>query len=171
MANALNASDALKYPGQEYPFSMAVELPAFERSGDPVALDDIIVKGVIVGAGESVSLEARATALLRSRCVRCLEDVSLEISADISAMFARTPNPEDPDLYLFEGHTLDITDATRDALIMELPIKILCSANCNGLCPVCGANRNLTSCSCPRGGETANPFEALRAIVINDEEV
>ena len=36
----------------------------------------------------------------------------------------------------------------RDALLLELPLAPLCSADCAGLCATCGANHNLTRCEC-----------------------
>lgn len=171
MANILDASNALRYPGQEYPFNMDIDLEDMEFAGDPIHFEGIAVKGVMVGAGETVSIRADVKATIKSRCVRCLEDVSFDLSAVIDAEFARKSNPDDPDLYLFEASALDITDAVRDALIMEMPMMILCKEDCRGLCPVCGTNRNLVSCTCQEGGEVANPFAALKAIVQNDEEV
>ena len=171
MANFLDASNALRYPGQEYPFENAIELEEMEFAGDPIRFSDITAKGVMTGAGEEVSVRADVTATMHSRCVRCLEDVEMPMSASFDAVFARKPDPDDPDLYCFEASTVELTDAVRDALIMEIPMVILCSEDCKGLCPVCGVNRNIQSCTCQEGGEVANPFAALKAIVQNDEEV
>ena len=171
MANFLDASKALRYPGQEYPFKEDVAIEDMEFAGDPISFSDITVQGVMVGAGEEVGVTADVTATMRSRCVRCLEDVAISLSGNIDAVFARKPNTDDPDLYCFEASTIELTDAVRDALIMEIPMTILCREDCKGLCPVCGANRNEVSCTCQEGGEVANPFAALKAIVQNDEEV
>jgi uncharacterized protein len=31
---------------------------------------------------------------------------------------------------------------------LALPMKPLCRADCQGLCPACGANRNVAPCTC-----------------------
>ena len=62
-------------------------------------------------------------------------------------------------------------DAIRDALTLELPLRVLCKEDCKGLCPKCGVNLNTGSCSCPKGTGKPNPFEALKSIVENHEEV
>ena len=82
-----------------------------------------------------------------------------------------TPDPEDPDQYVFEASSIDLTDAIRDALTLELPLRVLCKEDCKGLCPKCGVNLNTGSCSCPKGTGKPNPFEALKSIVENHEEV
>ena len=37
---------------------------------------------------------------------------------------------------------LDLTAWSRDAVALALPEKILCRADCAGLCPMCGKNLN-----------------------------
>lgn len=171
MASVLNASNALRYPGQEYPFTADAIVEDMDFAGDPISFRDIKAEGVMVGTGEKVSVRGTVNATLTSRCVRCLEEVEMPITAEIDAVFAREMDPDDPDLYCFEASTIELTDAVRDALIMEIPTRIICSEDCKGLCPACGVNRNMVSCTCQEGGEVANPFSALKTIVLNDEEV
>ena len=59
----------------------------------------------------------------------------------------------------------------RDALLLELPYRFLCSEDCKGLCSNCGINLNLGTCTCHEEEEVTNPFSALKAIVQNNEEV
>ena len=171
MASVLDVSRALRYPGQEFPFQAEIEIEDMEFAGDPIALKDVSIQGVVVGAGERVNIRGKVESVLKSRCVRCLEETQMPLTAEVDAVYAKEENPDDPDLYQFEASTIDLTDAVRDALIMEIPMRILCKEDCKGLCPVCGVNRNLVSCTCQEGGEVANPFSALKAIVENEEEV
>ena len=52
-------------------------------------------------------------------------------------------------------HVLDLTEAVRQHVITNQPMKPLCRQDCLGLCSTCGANRNEDSCSC--GEESADP--------------
>lgn len=171
MASTLNVSNALKHPGQEYPFEADALIEKMEVLGDPVQFVDVAAKGVCVGSGDAVSLDATVTATVISRCSRCLEEVRRPISAEMHADFARQPDPDDPDQYRFEASTLELTDAIRDALVLELPIQFFCKEDCKGLCPKCGTNLNTGSCTCQEGDDDLNPFAALRSIVENNEEV
>ena len=67
----------------------------------------------------------------------------LEVS--ISAREYQANNPEGDDElrtpYLNEDN-LDLTAWSRDAVALALPDKILCRADCAGLCPVCGKSLN-----------------------------
>ena len=122
-------------------------------------------------AAEAEAVKAEVTAQADTRCSRCLEPVRIPVKAEVDALFDRNPDPEDPDLYSYEASTVELTDAIRDALLLELPLRILCSEDCKGLCPVCGINLNQSTCTCQEGAEVINPFSALKNIVLNDEEV
>jgi uncharacterized protein len=43
---------------------------------------------------------------------------------------------------------IDIADDVRQTLLLAVPLKLLCSENCRGLCPTCGKNLNEGECSC-----------------------
>jgi len=170
LASTLNVSDALKNPGQEFPFTVDAVIEEMEVFGDPVRFEGVAAKGTHVGSEDTVGVDAIATATVISRCSRCLEEVRFPITAEVHAEFSRQPDPEDPDQYCFEGYTLELTDAIRDALVLELPIQIFCKEDCKGLCTQCGTNLNTGSCTC-RKDDDLNPFAALRSIVENNEEV
>ncbi len=42
----------------------------------------------------------------------------------------------------------DLTDAIREAIILDLPAFPRCSENCRGLCESCGADLNNSACGC-----------------------
>ena len=83
------------------------------------------------------------TARLHGPCYRCLGDAVLELP--ISAREYQATNPDGSDElrtpYLVDDH-LDLTGWARDAVALTLPDKILCRADCAGLCPACGKNLN-----------------------------
>ena len=43
-----------------------------------------------------------------------------------------------------------IDQDVRDEIILEHPIRILCSPQCRGLCPFCGVNLNQEACDCKK---------------------
>ena len=48
----------------------------------------------------------------------------------------------------------DLTDELRECIILSFPSNPLCSEDCKGLCPRCGADLNKGKCSCkPHGGD------------------
>ena len=86
-----------------------------------------------------LSFDAR----LHGPCYRCLGDAVLDVP--IAAREYQATNPEGSDElrtpYLVDDK-LDLTGWARDAIALALPDKILCRADCAGLCAVCGKNLN-----------------------------
>jgi len=169
---ALDVGKALKDPGQVFPFHESVELPEMEFLSDPVRFEEINVSGEYFCTGDDrISLRAEVEATVHSRCSRCLEPVQELLSAGIDALYAKQPDPDDPDLYVFEAHRLELEDAVKDALLLAMPLQFFCKADCKGLCPVCGANLNKNTCTCQEGNVVTGPFSALQDYVLNNEEV
>ena len=108
---------------------------------------------------------------LRLACSRCLEpmDQAVDVAVRLILQKGRPDSREDQDslsgtdlVFYEEGETsVDVLPNIRDAIILEVPVKPLCSETCAGLCPLCGANRNHETCSCRR--EEVDPrWEALK---------
>jgi uncharacterized protein len=94
-------------------------------------------------ASTGTLFELKFTTRLHGPCYRCLDDAVLEVP--IAAREYQATNPEGSDElktpYL-EADNLDLAAWSRDAVALALPDKILCRAECAGLCPVCGKNLN-----------------------------
>lgn len=165
----ISVSGALANPGQTYPFEAKTTIAEMEVQGDPLKFEDIVIKGEIIGSEDSVNVAAEISAVAHARCSRCLGPMTLPVTATVNENFVRTPDPEDPDQYELLGHQIDLDPLVTDALLLEIPIRFLCSEDCKGLCPVCGVNRNLVSCTCHEGVENENPFSALKAMFDNEE--
>jgi len=87
--------------------------------------------------------ELAFTARLHGPCYRCLGDAVLELP--IRGREYQATNPQGSDElrtpYLVDDN-LDLAAWARDAVALALPDKILCRADCAGLCGVCGKNLN-----------------------------
>ena len=44
--------------------------------------------------------------------------------------------------------SVDLTEDMREAIILAFPSYPVCNADCKGLCPQCGANKNEGECQC-----------------------
>lgn len=105
-----------------------------------------------------VTIRGEILCRIKTECFRCLETFEQDIPAEIGLLFERreeTPyerwvgSPDD-DLKIIppEECLIDIGEAVREALLLELPMKLICSEECAGLCPTCGTNRNASMCDC-----------------------
>jgi len=158
----LDISHALKNPGQIYPLKAEVELPDMEIMGENLSFENACVEGELLGAGENVSVKGMVRADVLAHCARCLSPVRYPAETKVNETFVRAENAgADSDAYLIVGTEIGLEDLAKDAIVLDLPMRFLCSEDCLGLCPKCGGNRNERSCTCLEGDDD-NPFAAIR---------
>jgi len=87
--------------------------------------------------GTSVLVEGSITAAVTSECDRCL--VSYRIPIEITNYCQYFDDFDD---------YIDLTDSIREDILLALPTRTLCKADCEGFCPKCGTNWNKSDCSC-----------------------
>lgn len=83
------------------------------------------------------------------------EDVSLPDELECSA--------EDCETVYIDEADIDIDGVLAEQLILSLPEKLLCSKQCKGLCPQCGASLNFEKCSCV-ADRSDSPFAVLKQL-------
>ena len=90
---------------------------------------------------------------LQIPCDRCLEPVDIhiqtEIEKDVDMNLSEGERVENLDEQPYiSGHNLDVDVLVCDELIVNMPMKVLCSEDCKGICNRCGANLNHGTCDC-----------------------
>jgi len=126
--------------------------------------------GRLAKSGDDYLLRADITGQLETPCARCLEPASLALHAPLVVTyvpFEETDNDDetaddDPDVVVFSGGEIDLSEAVRDEIVLALPMNPLCTESCRGLCPVCGGNRNQVACTCEI--DRAAPVTRLAAL-------
>ena len=81
-------------------------------------------------------------ARLHGPCFRCLADAVLDLPIQATEYEATNPDSEELRTPYLEEDKLDLSAWARDAIALALPDKILCRADCAGLCAVCGGDMN-----------------------------
>ena len=114
------------------------------------------------GDEDSVHVRGTVSARLRLQCSRCLKDYVVAAPAPLDLFYlphragdtdesADEVELSDRDMVVayYEGDTLDIGDAIREHLLLDVPMKRLCREDCQGLCARCGKDLNEGPCTCP----------------------
>ncbi len=68
-----------------------------------------------------------------------------------------------------DQNEIDISPALRDSIVLERPMKEICSKECKGLCAGCGINLNTSSCKCKKE-EMDERWAPLKEINLSDME-
>lgn len=115
-----------------------------------------------------VILRGRLEGVLARDCRRCLDPVELEVGQEVTLVYVPADalsTEEDPEIREVPAGAdeLDLTVAIREELILELPTYLVCSPDCQGLCPQCGVKLDEETCTCTT--DEADPrWDALRAL-------
>ena len=99
---------------------------------------EISLRVLLEEVSEGVLVTASAVAPLIGECSRCLDEFTSSAEVSFSELFVARADDAGEDGYLLDGDLLDLEPALRDALVLDLPLSPLCSADCAGLCGICG---------------------------------
>ncbi|MCL2703518.1 MAG: DUF177 domain-containing protein [Defluviitaleaceae bacterium] len=91
-------------------------------------------------------IEGSLTAEIPAVCALCLKDIRWTVDCGIREFYSREPG--DIDEWPAADNILDLTQAFAANILTALPMKLVCSEGCKGLCPACGKDRNNDNCSC-----------------------
>lgn len=117
-----------------------------DLSGIDGLFSDVGIKGAIKNIEGVLTFKAELKGVYSAVCDRCMEEVKLPLKAEINTIFD-TEAAKDDSLTIENGK-LDLEKTVYDALSLEIPIIILCGADCKGICPGCGVNLNKEPCRC-----------------------
>jgi uncharacterized protein len=100
--------------------------------------------------GQGVYMHGSLTAAALIECVRCLDEFDQILTAELDELFVYPPQKDvEPELTISEEAILDLNPILRELFILDIPIQPVCRTDCQGLCPVCGENRNEQQCEHP----------------------
>ena len=97
----------------------------------------------VTRASSGTVLELAFDVSLEGPCFRCLQDAELALQLRLREYEATKPESDDERTEYLEDDRVDLSAWAHDAIALALPDKILCRADCAGLCPVCGKDLNL----------------------------
>jgi uncharacterized protein len=110
------------------------------------------------------ALRLRFEAPLEGTCTRCMAEARLVIEVDAREIDQPGDDEELHSPYVEDG-LLRLADWAHDALVLALPTKVLCRADCRGLCSICGADLNAADPAEHRHDEGGDPrWQKLREL-------
>lgn len=114
-------------------------------AGHPVELEvrmESVVEGVLVTG----NVQAVATGV----CVRCLDEVRVDVDVSLQELFAYPDraahhqqvgaDDEQETQHQLDQDLMDTEEVVRDAVVTTLPFQPVCRDDCPGLCSECGAH-------------------------------
>jgi DUF177 domain-containing protein len=116
--------------------------------------------GTVELSAESISeirVAGHLSVEMAADCDRCMEPARFPIDGDFELFYR--PISEDlgeetvideseAELGFYEGNGIELNDVLREYVLLALPMQRVCRPDCQGICPVCGQNRNQQLCAC-----------------------
>jgi len=134
--------------------------------------EDVSTKVTVDKRGVNYYLNIFSSAVGEFCCDRCLKKFTKEIISESKIIYIEDitlvgTKDEDEIRYIRgEEEGIDISEDIRQLILLSIPIKMLCSEKCKGLCPHCGKNLNLGDCGCK--SEIIDPrWEKLKGLKFN----
>lgn len=147
-------------------FSKNIALPKDYCEGDHISVN---LNGTLRNNDGEYIFKGKVSTVLSLYCDLCLEKFSYDLTFDMSEVYSKTENFE-KDYFVFSGRTIDLEPAVLSNILLNIPMKAVCSDGCKGLCDKCGHNLNESECGCDR--TYINPkFEKLKILFEDDKEV
>ncbi|MEE8257069.1 MAG: DUF177 domain-containing protein [Acidobacteriota bacterium] len=141
------------------------------RGAEVEQLSALFFAGSAELVGGEIRIRGRLEGAVRHGCDRCLDPVDISVGKDLDLFYrprrtiAREEEVEiskgESEVSFFTGDGIELKDLVSEQVILSVPMKAVCRPECKGLCPTCGANRNVTNCGC-KGPERESPFADLK---------
>ena len=177
----LDVSDALKSPGEEFPFRLEGTLPQQEIFGETVTFDPALISGTVRFEENVLYLSGTLSTSAHGACAACGEPVTFPVEVPVDEVFTRlshqmmlkreaekTSDLEEEQL-IFEGSGVELEPLALTLTLLELPIRFECV-------PICEAMRQArrdtdTLNACQKELPDQHPFSALQQLLTKDQEV
>lgn len=151
-----NVSQLLKgYVGETRHYQFQNDIAELDSAIKPLADLNGLVD--LMRTNDGIFVRANLYSTIELTCSRCLTEFAYPVRFQIDEEFfptidimtgARLPQPDDADeaTLIDDHHILDLAEIVRQDLTLALPMVPVCRNNCQGLCPICGKNRNEEPC-------------------------
>ena len=138
--------------GAVLPFDFELDLSQVEWNGQQPFTKPLHVKGKVRNRAGAMVLNVRLDTVLSLTCDRCAKSFEQEKTVEYETLLAiELANGESDDIVLLDGDgVLELDGLMREAFLLEMDTKNLCSEDCKGLCSGCGADLNIEPCRCKK---------------------
>jgi len=136
-----------------------LDLDIEETIDTDMALSPVSARLRIEKAGPEIMVRGDLRAGIKLTCSRCLKEFNGQLTVPVDVVYhpveelkdeahLNEVKSEDLELDFYSGEELDLVDLVKEQVELNLPMKPLCDEACKGICPKCGTDLNVRSCTC-----------------------
>ncbi len=155
---------------REIPVDVDISISELKPEGAAdVPITAVTVSGTLTEFEDGYVFKGWVTGEYETTCDRCLEELRQAFRHEALWVFVEDElpvapasdgngremdlSPEEldaPPMASYSGGEIDLTAQAWEEVALSVPVKFLCSVDCAGLCPGCGANLNHEACRCSK---------------------
>ncbi len=168
---SLDVSKALKTPGSSFPFEETVALPPQDVLGETVRFEPVALQGRFMALDEGVvELEGHLSTAASAACALCMGPASADMQVDFREQFRKDAR-EDDEAFPYEGGKLDLEPMALTLVMLNLPLRFVCSPNCKGTEEWQQYQQRMPRDADDESASVQHPFKDLERLFNKEEEV
>lgn len=129
--------------------------------------------------GSEVLAQGELNTRMELQCSRCLRNFPKDMDMNVNVVYhpveelgeeeKHEVREDELDMGFYRDDELDIHDLVVEQILLNVPMKPLCSESCRGICPKCGADMNVNPCKCEQK-ETDPRLAVLKKLLEEGKE-
>ena len=136
-------------------FDFKLDSSEFDLGKQDFSIKEIALRCTVNKGEKNVYITSKARAKVSFVCDSCLVDFGDVLEDEFSIFYTsdkETVKYDDEQVVqlLKPGIPIDLTYGLKENLLLTIPMKIVCSDDCKGLCLTCGINLNEAQCNCKK---------------------
>lgn len=166
----LDIISIIKNIGESIEFEMTDKLEVLDSGIGTVSFTGpVTLKGTATSFNHMIQVKGEAQIRYKTVCDRCGENLERHLTVSINENIVERNEQdqdaamEDEDRFTYKGHFIELDSIVVDAILLNLPMQHLCSADCEGLCPTCGNSLNGLHCDCSEDQDIDPRLESLKS--------
>ncbi len=145
----INIAGVINCDGAKLNVEKEAVIGSFEFAGNEYSFENPVrITGEIRNIGSALKIALKVEGEYTSYCDRCGCEVAASISGEAEENITGEAVEIDSEMFVLNGHVLDISGAVESLVYSSLPMRNLCSDDCKGLCSKCGTDLNKSECNC-----------------------
>ncbi|HBT20034.1 MAG TPA: hypothetical protein DEA47_01485 [Peptococcaceae bacterium] len=154
----LNIKKISEKKGAHLNFNFYEKLSPMVIGGEKIDFNTpAFVEGTATNVGSGILVEGRLNTEILVNCSRCLKTVCVKIDTEFKEEYVKESKLNEPsyhelyeqgEIHIYKENKLDIMNEILENVILNIPMKVLCSAECRGICSICGRDLNVEQCDC-----------------------
>lgn len=145
----INTSDIKRNNHKEVAFDEKIVFKTWEflSNHSVTGMEPFALRGRVYNQDNKLWVHFTYEGMVHFVCDRCLTPFEQTLSGEVLRECSDVDG-FNVEWLVIRDSLIDLAEALTDDIMVQLPIQMLCSVTCGGLCPICGTNRNRETCSC-----------------------